>query len=350
MTKYLIFLLCLSSLSYAQEDLEEDLFAEPNVEGIELSSDTSTPSEEAKLDEKAEDELFSEPPVTSGTPVLSEKDDTPAKETSAEEELYEKPAPETSTPVLTTLETDKLRGGKEFNPRKSHLITSFGFEGMKYDFEQNFDGERKDFKDSQRELYGARLGVGYEMYLGAGFNTTTKLNGFYAGTLFEKKQTADPDVENIDFAFSKKSSSYWGAEVAQSIGFLFDMKSKNLFGDMIQLTIEPFVEAGIGRAWAYNRINYHYDTGPNPGVQEDYRRTVSDTLTTTRLSAGFNVISTQGYFLHLMGSLTTFNLNKRKVEESKRANHGTLDATVNPSFTEEIDPIVSYTIGGGYKF
>lgn len=346
MTKYLLLLLCLSSPSYAQDVPEDDLLLDPTTEDLDFSSEVFTPKEQARIDEKAEDELYTEPPVTSGNPVLTEKDDTPLKETNAEEELYEKPSPETTTPVLTTLEADQPRGGKDFNPRKSHLVTSFALVGLKYEFEQSYDGERKDFKDTERELYGARLGVGYEMYLGAGFNTTTKINGFYTGTLFEEKQTADPDVEDIDFAFSKRSSSFWGAEISQSIGFLFDMRSRNLFGDMIKLTIEPFVEAGIGKAFAYNRINYFYDTtGTSGGVREDYRRTVSDNLTTTRLSAGFNVISMQGYYLHVMASILSLDLNKREVEERV----DTVD-TASPTFTEDLDPIFSYTIGGGYKF
>ena len=352
MTKYLLLLLAFSSLAHAQEDLEDDLAIDPFQEELTLSSDVYTPKEQEKLDEKANDELYTEPPLSTGTPVLTAEDDTPTKETPAEEELFDKPSPETTTPVLTTLEADQPRGGKEFNPRKSHLVTTFALEGIKYEFEQDFQGERKNFKDTERELYGARLGVGYEMYLGAGFNTTTKLNGFYTGTLFEQKQTANPDVEDVDFAFSKRTSSFWGGELAQSIGFLFDMKSKNLFGDIVQLTIEPFLEAGIGRAFAYNRINYHYDTTGtvnSDGVIEDYRRTMSDTLTTTRLSAGFNVISSQGYFLHVMASLVNFDLSKREVEEKKRQNGGVFVET-DPQFSEDLDPVLSYTIGGGYKF
>lgn len=347
MTKYLLLLLCLASFSYAQDDLEDSISLDPFKEELNFSSDVYSPKEQEKLDEKAEAELYTEPDLSTGTPVLTEKDDTPSKETDAEAELYEKPSPEVSTPVVTTLEADQPRGGKEFNPRKSHLVTSFSFEGLKYEFEQGYDGAKKDFKDTERELYGARLGVGYEMYLGAGFNTTTKLNGFYVGTLFEQKQTADPDVEDIDFAFSKRTSSFWGAEIAQSIGFLFDMRSKNLFGDMVKLTIEPFVEAGVGKAFAYNRINYFYDTTGTTagGTREAYRRTVSDNLTTMRLSAGFNVISTQGYFLHVMASVVNLDLTDRDVEE--RTNF--VD-NASPAFTEDLDPTVSYTLGGGYKF
>lgn len=346
MTKYLLLLLCLAPFSYAQDDLEDSLALDPFKEELNFSSDVYTPKEQEKLDEKAEAELYTEPDLSTGTPVLTAEDDTPTKETPAEEELYEKPSPELTTPVVTTLEADQPRGGKEFNPRKSRLVTTFGFEGLKYDFEQSFKGEKKELKDESREFYGARLGTGYEIYLGAGFNTTSKVDVFYVGTTFNQKKSAAPDLD-VEFAYTKKTGSLWGAEVAQSIGYLFDMKSKNLFGDMIQLTIEPFIEAGIGRAYGYNKVAYNYETS----VVEKYERTVQDDLLSTRLSIGFNVISSQGYFLHLMASQTTYNLTDRKITEKSKQN-GQPESPTVVTFDDDasFDPIFSFVLGGGYKF
>lgn len=253
-----------------------------------------------------------------------------------------------STPVLTTEVPDEDDG--IFNPRKGHWLTTFGFEGIKYEVPFEFTGAREEFKKGTQEMWGGRLGLGREFYIGKGLMTATKVEGFYMGTLFERAINAAPEETTVEFAFTKKTGQIYGAEVVQTISFLFDMRTKNPFMDeMTYLTVEPFVEAGIGTAKAYNRRNYHFDTGAN-GVQENYRLRVEDDIMTQHFGLGVNVTSRQAFFLYLKASVYNLNLTKRKQEGLAQPDgQGTEDLSGTDK-NVDMDPVTVYALGGGYKF
>lgn len=260
--------------------------------------------------------------------------------------------PTLTTPVPVTTSQSDLDRDRDFNPRRSHWVLSLGAEVLQYEVPVEFKGEREEFKksDGRKTFYGGRLGIGYELYIGGGLNTTTKIEGFYSGTLFNSRQTADPDVEDIDFAYTKETGSLFGGEAAQSLGYIFDFSTKTLFGNKTMLYLEPYVEAGIGVAQAYNRLDYNYDTGAS-GVQESYKTTIRDNLVSGRLSVGMNVISSEGYFLHLKASQTIYNVLKREIDEEARPNMS--PAPIRNDRTDKdakIDPVYSFVLGGGYKF
>lgn len=259
-------------------------------------------------------------------------------------QAFSKDIPVTETPAIVSEETISK---KAFNPRKGHFLTSFGFEGMKYDTPYNFDGAKTDFKPGEKELWGGRIGIGQEIYLGAGFNTTTKIETYYMGTLFSRVLNGGAQDSEVKFAYTKRTGQILGFDASQSIGRLFDFKTKNPFmEEWAYLTVEPFVEAGIGMAKAYNRLNYSYNLA---GTNDRYLMRVNDDLTNVRLGGGVNLTSNQGYFFYLKATYNRYDLNKRKVTGFE--GHGGTETALNTSkISDKIDPIMIYSLGGGYKF
>ena len=289
-----------------------------------------------------DDELLTDPGPENSTPVLTT---TPPDDT--EKELLTPPNPEVTTPVLTSSDNpDKIR---VFNPRKGHLITTFGFEGLKYEvpFDFRSNNNKKNFHPGTQDLFGARFGLGAEIYIGGGLNTTSKIEGYYVGTLFTKKRSADPDVPDVEeYAYYKKTGGLYGVDVAQSLGYLIDMKTYSVMGTMVQLTFEPFAEIGAGMAKAYNAIAYNYETS----FKESYRLRVSDDLLVGRIGGGFNIISGQGYFLHVKITQAKYDITKRKLAGRTTQSDGTTFSHDGSDNDVKIDPITTFIIGGGYKF
>ncbi len=251
------------------------------------------------------------------------------------------------TPVMTT---EAPVDEKEFNHRKSHWITTFGFETMKYKTENDFTGARSSFKPKEQELWGGRLGFGGQIYLGAGFVTTSKLEGYYMGTLFSRVLNGGSEDEQVKFAYTKKTGQIYGADASQALGFLFNMKTRNPFMDeWTYLTVEPYVEAGIGAAKAYNRTNYKYAISSDT-VDEAYKLKIEDELVNAKLAVGINFTSNQGYFLYLKATQNRYDVTSRKATKSLRENGSGTTVDSEPTLSDKIEPITIYALGGGYKF
>lgn len=249
----------------------------------------------------------------------------------------------------TLLSTDIREENRFFNPRKSHFNISFGFEGMKYNTPFEFDGVKSDFATKDRELWGGRLGLQGEIYLGSGFNTTTKVEGYYMGTLFSRVLNGGAEDEDVKFAYTKRTGQIFGMDASQSIGYLFDFKTKNPFMDeWAYLTMEPFIEAGIGIASAYNRINYSYNLAT---TNERYKESINDDLTNAKIGVGLNLTSRDGFFFYMKATQNRYDVTLRKVNRYTRDNSGTVtDPGTEKQKNVSIDPIMVYAIGGGYKF
>lgn len=249
----------------------------------------------------------------------------------------------------TLLSTDIREDNRFFNPRKSHFNVSFGFEGMKYETPFEFDGVKSDFKTKDRELWGGRLGLQGEIYLGKGFNTTTKVEGYFMGTLFSRVLNGGAEDDDVKFAYTKRTGQVFGLDAAQAIGYVFDFKTKNPFMDeWAYLTLEPYIEAGLGIASAYNRINYSYKLA---STNERYKETINDDLTNARIGVGLNMTSRTGYFFYMRATQNRYDVTLRKVNRYTRANDGTIsDPPTEKLKNVNIDPIMVYAVGGGYKF
>jgi hypothetical protein len=253
------------------------------------------------------------------------------------------------TPVITT---QVPKDEERFNPLESHWVTSFGFEGMKYETINSFSGNEKNYKPNDVELWGGRIGFGGEIYLGAGFLTTTKVEGYYVGTLFAQTLNAGPDDEDEEFSTSKQTGQIYGIDASQSISYIFDMKTKNpIMEEWTYLTVEPFIEVGIGRAKALNRVNYNYDTGTGPTqTDEAYKNTVEDDLINARIGGGFNFTASSGYFLYIKGFVNTFDITNRETKEYTQPDDLPGATVTSETKNAKIDPVTTYAIGGGYKF
>gem|GEM_PF-1994627 len=307
--------------------------------------------------------LFMTSPLWAQTEEISEPIEvieTPAQEVSAEK-VVEKtpetsaPAPEIVSQPITNAETPTMTTDipvdeKDFNSRESHWFNVFGFESLKYKAPFNFSGVKETFTPRNQELWGGRLGFGGEIYLGLGLVTTTKVEGYYVGTLFSQVLNAGPDDVDEEFAFSKKTGQVLGVDATQTLGFMFEMKTKNPFLDeWSYLMVEPYVEYGIGRGWAQSRLNYHYDTGPT-GTQEDYRISVRDDLVNTRVGGGINFTSRSGYFLFLKTYVNRYDVTQRKIRTYVKPNGGSATTSSDTEKDVRINPVTTFALGGGYKF
>ncbi len=271
-----------------------------------------------------------------------------AQDSDSEVTTLDQPQDKAETPALvSSAETDV--DDDKFNPFSSHWLTAFGFETSKYEVPFEYEGTKKNFRKGDQTITGGRLGFGGEIYLGAGFATTSKVEGFYMGSLFTKAKNAGPEDTKIEFASSKKTSSVWGVEASQSLSYIFEMKTRNPFmGEWTYLTVEPFVEAGIGKAFAYNSVNYRYDLAD---AQEFYRERVSDNLLNARIGGGINFTSRTGYFLYLKATQNRYDVTDRKIKGAYRKNGETADTSLyrKPN-NVKMDAVMVFALGGGYKF
>lgn len=248
------------------------------------------------------------------------------------------------TPVITTQISED---DERFNPLESHWITSFGFEGMKYGTMTEFSGAKKNFSPDDAELWGGRIGFGGEIYLGAGIITTSKVEGYYMGTLFSQVLNGGTEDEDVKFAYTKKTGQIYGLDASQALGFIFDMKTKNPFmEEMTYLTVEPYIEIGAGAASAYNRINYSYVLAT---TDEQYRLRVSDKLVNAKVGIGINFTSSSGYYLYIKATQNRYDITDRDAYKLERTGGGP-NVTSKPDLDDKIDAITVYAIGGGYKF
>lgn len=237
---------------------------------------------------------------------------------------------------------------RRYNPLKSHFFVGVNFEGMKYFTPFEFPGDKKKIKPKDQDLWGGRLTFGGDIYLGAGFNTTTRLEAYYVGTLFSEVLNGGSQDADVKFAHTKKHSQVFGAEASQSIGYLFNMKTKNpIMDEWAYLTVEPFIEAGIGGARAYNRIDYKYELA---GTDEAYKLRVNDDLVNAKLSAGINFTASNSFYFFIKATQNRFDISKRKTKQIVRINGSGTDVRSNPDLGDNIDVITTYAVGGGYKF
>lgn len=267
----------------------------------------------------------------------------------ADVEKVQEPAGEFVAPVTPNgqIVGTEIEDDSKFNPRKSHWYTTFGFEAMEYGLPFSYVGAKQKFNPEKRQLYGGRLSFGREFYLGKGFMTSTRLESYYMGTLFESAKTADPTLPDEDVATIKDTGQIFGGDIVQTLSFMWEMKTKNpLMDTWSYLTIEPFIEFGIGKAKAFNKKDYSYDTGV---VVEEYDQSYNDELNNTKFGGGINLTSRQGFFLYLKATQNRYDISKRRTK-GYFYKDGDARADVSPNALTSQDPIMLYSLGGGYKF
>jgi hypothetical protein len=252
-----------------------------------------------------------------------------------------------STPAITS--SVETKEEHVHDPSKSHWLTTINFETSKYETPFEFSGQEKNFKPGDQTITGGRIGFGGEIYLGKGFATTSKVEGFYMGSLFTKAKNAAPEDQNIEFAYYTKNSTVWGVEAAQSLSYIFQMKTRNpVMGEWTYLTVEPFIEAGLGKGFANHNLKYKYELS---SVQEYYRAHASDNFLNARIGAGVNFTSRQGYFLFLKATQNRYDVTDRKITGARQQNGSPAETLISEKPNNvKMDPVTVFALGGGYKF
>lgn len=380
MTKIILLCLAVSLNSFAQTDeltlesstaptiIEDgtDLSDAPAEEPLEApDSPDVTENAEPLINNSHEDKTIAEPHDANPDSSLTEMADSAPEEVTSPNPLAEDTTPDeepkeiartnprVSTPVISS---EMPKDDRYIDHHKSHWITTFGFEGMKYpELPWDFEGTRRNVRERDQELYGARLGLGGQLYIGGGLFTTTMVEAFYVGTFTRTIQVADPDVEGEEAGGIKRTGGLWGGEVAQQLGFIKEFRTKNPFmDDWAYLTFEPFVEAGLGVSRAYHSVDYNYDTTgtSGPGVKEMYKVRLRDELTNARVGAGFNLTSRTGFFMQAKVSINRYDITNRKINSYVQKDGQTLEESKDRLDDNDvkIDPITVITLGGGYKF
>lgn len=316
------------------------------TENVPAQIPDTTPVAEPTVEENTE--VTESIPDEAPTPNPIAEEDQPKEEPKEEPKAIvdQTPPPSISTPVITT---EVPKDDRYIDHRKSHWITTFGFEGIKYELPFEFRGVKKNFKDRDQELYGARVGLGGQLYLGAGIFTTSKVEGFYNGTLFTKVQNAGPEDDDEDVSQIKRTGGIYGAEVSQQLGFIVEFRTKNPFMDeWAYLTFEPFVEAGLGVAQAYNSVSYFYDSAGV--IDEGYRQRISDKLTNAKVGAGFNLTGRSGFFMYARATVNRFDITERKIRTFTKQDQQAPTTNSQTIKDAKIDPVTMFAVGGGYKF
>jgi hypothetical protein len=333
----------ISFAAYAQDDTPLEF----DEEGIEINPDSAAPTEvveEAKAEDNTE-EMVPEPDAVIEESKTTDNEDLPKEPVEEVVAPSVIPKPQAGPQIMVSeTEVDEK---KSFKAAESHWYSTFGFEAMEYGLPFEYDGEKKDFSETNRQLYGGRLGFGGEIYLGAGFLTSTRVEGYYVGTLFESAKTADPELTDEDVATIKDTGQLYGVDVVQTLSFIWELKTKNpIMEEMTYLTIEPFIEAGVGKGWAFNKKDYNYDTD---AIEEEYDQSFSDELTNVKFGGGFNLTSRQGFFFFMKAIQNRYDITRRRTKGYFYRDGGTR-TDVDPSPSTDLEPMMVYSLGGGYKF
>ena len=341
MNKLLLLALLISLPLYAEDTATTDEVIDVSTESAEpvATSEVVPETEPAPvITEEPKEQKFLQSDVVPENSLENLPPEEPAK--TAEERQVRNH----ENPLITSAYPAEV---KPFNHRKSHFLTTFGFEGMKYETPYEFTGVKSSFKPGDQELWGGRLGFGGQIHLFGGLFTTTKVEGYYMGTLFSKVLNGGSKDSDVKFAYTKKTGQIYGGDAVQQLGYIFDFRTKNPFMDeWAYLTFEPFIEAGVGFGQALNRLNYSYKLGT---TDEAYRLTVEDQLVNTKIGAGFNLTSNQRFFLYARVTQNRYDITDRKASQYQKDNGGS-GVTTKPTLSDKIDPITIYALGGGYKF
>jgi hypothetical protein len=238
-------------------------------------------------------------------------------------------------------------GNDKFNHRASHWVGQFAFESLQYETPHSFSGQNREISDTTPELLGIRVGIGREAYLGGGFLMGARLDGYYFG-LIQTDERASRKLTEEQSAM-ENTGQLFGGDAIGHLGWMFDYRTKNPFlGEMTYMSMELFVEAGLGVGRGYHRKDYFYEVG----TRDDYDRIIEDSFNTQILSIGANFLSTTtGYFFTLRGSRYTHDITKRTIRESSQVFGGGV-VTKDQVTLEDVamDPIMVFSLGGGYKF
>lgn len=234
-----------------------------------------------------------------------------------------------------------------YQPQKSNWVSTFGLEAQGLPLAKSFQGQAKNYQDSDELLSGARLGFGRDFHLFAGLTTRTQVEAYFVGTLFEPKKAVTNEDSNATSSYSQKQGNIWGGEISQVLSYITEFSAPSFIGDhKLKMYFEPFLEAGIGMGKTNFRFNYTMNTD---AINERYTKVLDNTFISQKLSVGMNFISTTGYFLTLKASQLAHQITDSNSYEVVDLGTGGNRRDINQK-DETVDFSYSYYLGGGYKW
>lgn len=247
--------------------------------------------------------------------------------------------------------TDIPNEEDKFDPNKSHLEVYYGFNNFNYSIPfPVYAGTTKNIVDPNFQTFGPRIGLGTQIYLFSGFSLMPRIDGYYSGLVNGKDQVARNTAGSV-ISSKRQVAQMYGGDASLALGWQFEMKSRNPFlKEMFRLTVQPFVEVGMGRSSGLYMYQYHYD---DTSKLEDYNVTIKDSLKQSHAALGFNLTARSGFFFYYRLSVNKFVALERKQSGSlfTNGNSGTpssADRAVQKNVS--LDSITSHAIGGGYRF
>jgi hypothetical protein len=348
------------SLENSNEESATKTSQESNLPSLEVTSEISTLSEQT-VPLTVEPEVATSPEETQPLTIDEESIDKEAEDKTDTEQVTvssptSQPEPEliqnlpmVASPakfrrptLLTDAELAEPPAEKEFKLRESHWNVNISADGMRYPtLNFDYEGERKDFRDSERGLTGGKVGLGRDFYLGANLFFGLKVEGFYYGINQKDEKKAGPTYADTIVRVAKHLGQYYGGDVAATLSTTFEFKTKNPFlGDMSSLACEPFIELGLGSGRGWNRLDYKDNANT-----ETYKYIAEDKITSSKWGGGFNIIhTTTGYYLSVKALFINMDLT-RDTREKKNA--GTETRVLDQSIT---DSVFVGSVGGGYRW
>lgn len=241
---------------------------------------------------------------------------------------------------------DKLDKKDKKAQTRSNWFWGLGGNYQKTDNKFSFTEGRKNKiePDDSIDLLGAEFRVGGELGLGPYLSLILSVDINY-GQEEDRDQIKPLKSTNIDVPLKEsiiRTSSLRGG-VSAGLGFL----PFKIWG----LTVLPVLEVGIGKGWFKKYANYYYDESIGGGISEYYREKYKQDFNMFRVGAGFNIISSIGFYSYFRLYSTTYDLE---------ASTGTQNVSfqlggANPRVRQLVHPgssetQITFSIGLGQRF
>lgn len=252
----------------------------------------------------------------------------------------------TAAPTLR----DEVSEQKSYKPRESHYQFSFGIGLNSADasFEE-FSGSTQGIHDKSYDVLSYRLDFGRQTYLGNRFSLLTRLEAYYGNERNRTEGIASEDVP-LSIKNNVELAQLYGADLSLGLTRTYIITGQNIiFGTDYKLYFEPFFEVTAGYGKGLYTIDYEYNDLTS--VEEYYSSQVKDDILTTKVSIGFNLISTSNFFLVYRLGYGQTNALKRDIKYEYQAD-GDASSTTGSSSKNGVryNSSVFHTLGGGYRF
>lgn len=233
-------------------------------------------------------------------------------------------------------DSDVLKSGLT----QSQWVMFLGAEIMRLNPITNFSLPRQSLGERTETLYGPALGFARKWYIAGNLTTTIEPMLYYLQN--DDTQAQVPSEEALatyKVSEFKERYQYFGARIAQSLGYTFEFDSFNL---------EPFVQVYVGQGFNRTKIHYHWDTQILADHQM-FESTMNESVTHQGFSVGMQIIALNGYMSFFKVSKNTLTFKKRKTKNQESIAGVSTSSETSETLNDDIDKL-SVTLGLGYIF